>query len=165
MLTACLSGASADTLQSDSSREQSVASRSSLFQLNHGPPSGPAPQGRRGRGRGNGGPPSEREERKRQGEGDREPGLFQGCLFNLGTASGLGSRWSPSRMAGVGCRPFPLKVAAVVPFCGCLSLRIFLQPSNIGSPGTLQSLPSIVIGESASSSLLPLGRVIAFKRV
>lgn len=72
-------------LQSDSSREQSVASRSSLFQLNHGPASGPAPQGpTEDEDEETGGPSSGAEERKRQGEGDREPVSFKDVSSTLG---------------------------------------------------------------------------------
>lgn len=70
-------------LQSDSSREQSVASRSSLFQLNHGPASGPAPQGPT-EDEETGGLSSGAEERKRQGEGDREPISFKDVSSTLG---------------------------------------------------------------------------------
>lgn len=90
-------------LQSDSSREQSVASRSSLFQLNHGPASGPAPQGPtedEDEDEETGGPSSGAEERKRQGEGDREPVSFKDVSSTLGLLPDQGSRWSPEQDGG-----------------------------------------------------------------
>ena len=117
LLTACLSGASAATcgLMAAGNRECCLAKF--IVPAEPRPRQWPcSPGADRGRGHrraflGSG--------RAEEAVGGRQGAacLFQGCLFNLGTASRLGLRGSPEqRMAGVGCRPFALIVAAVVPF-------------------------------------------------
>ena len=86
------------------------------------------------------------EEWKKRWEGDTEPLSFEDVSTSLGRLlPDWDSRWSPGQMdGGGGLEPLGPESSCSCTTCDCLSLRIFLGPSNIGSPGILQSLPRLL---------------------